>query len=332
MNPKIKLRRSTSTAGKKIDAGEPMFDLTSGKLYISKADNKTIGTDAEVVEIGGGGGVPDNIECVSVTTTPSGSGTKSGKIVLNNALSTPTITLDGKNGKIMLNGGEVVSFPQSITTLFSSGDQISTFLNQWEQKSFQKVGKVVSSTPFITLINGYSAYQNSVLILEQFYFSDTVDFKSHYVQRLTLTNATNTARADNLRTVVFIRKAVLEPLATNVGWSNIAWEVESDPYFGKYDYSHQLPSSSASDFDNIKTAGTYFYDGTMSFGVNASGGVQTHYYPTIILEVFNLYSAQNSATIVAQKLTLIPSNAQPVIYMRKWLASGSGQSTYWYKV
>ena len=123
MNPKIKLRRSTNAVGKKIDAGEPMFDLTSGKLYISKADNKTIGTDAEVVEIGGGvGGAPDNIECVSVTTTPSGSGTKSGKIVLNNALSISTITLDGNTGKIILNGGEVVSFPQSITTLFSSGD------------------------------------------------------------------------------------------------------------------------------------------------------------------------------------------------------------------
>lgn len=104
MNPKIKLRRSASAIGKKIDAGEPMFDLDTGKLYISKADNKTIGTDVEVVEIGsGGGGVPDNIECVSVTTKPAGSGTKSGKIVLNNALDTPTITLDGNTGSISAN-------------------------------------------------------------------------------------------------------------------------------------------------------------------------------------------------------------------------------------
>lgn len=114
MNPKIKLRRSTSAVGKKIDAGEPMFDLTSGKLYISKADNKTIGTDAEVVEIGNSGSseIPDNIECVSVTTTPSGSGTKSGKIVLNNAGETSTITLDGNTGNISAknisaNGGDI---------------------------------------------------------------------------------------------------------------------------------------------------------------------------------------------------------------------------------
>ena len=114
MNPKIKLRRSTNAVGKKIDAGEPMFDLTSGKLYISKADNKTIGTDAEVVEIGNSGGseIPDNIECVSVTTTPSGSGSKSGKIVLNDAFDTSTITLDGNTGNISAknisaNGGDV---------------------------------------------------------------------------------------------------------------------------------------------------------------------------------------------------------------------------------
>ena len=97
MNPKIKLRRSASAIGKKIDAGEPMFDLQSGKLYISKADNKTIGTDAEVVEIGGGGGGDvSNIDCNTIVVSrDSNSGST---IQLKNNLNSTTVEIGGENG------------------------------------------------------------------------------------------------------------------------------------------------------------------------------------------------------------------------------------------
>lgn len=114
MNPKIKLRRSTSTAGKKLDAGEPMFDLQSGKLYISKADNKTIGTDVEVVEIGGGGGVPDNITCNTIVTSRNNN--SGSTIELKNNLDTTTVTIKGENGS---NNGSInvtgTVFAQSMT-------------------------------------------------------------------------------------------------------------------------------------------------------------------------------------------------------------------------
>lgn len=144
MNPKIKLRRSTNAVGKKIDAGEPMFDLQSGKLYISKADNKTIGTDAEVVEIGSGGGseIPDNIECVSVTTTPSGSGSKSGKIVLNNAGEVSTITLDGNTGNI---SAKNISASGGDITVSMSGTSGGHLNAGWVSAEFQASSQALYS-------------------------------------------------------------------------------------------------------------------------------------------------------------------------------------------
>lgn len=95
MNPKIKLRRSNSISGKKVDKGEPFFNYDTGKLYIGTADNQDVSSAAEIAG-GGSGTIPDNITCNTIVTSRENN--SGSTIELKNDSNVVTVSISGDDG------------------------------------------------------------------------------------------------------------------------------------------------------------------------------------------------------------------------------------------